>query len=174
MNFDSKIIIGFEPISCFNQSKALENSGELGYFSNNLSAFRDIANSVESGDIIIDSFHGIDRDGFFIGDNHKKDLVFQYFLPAKWVKRNIRAFTTEEFLKLYPVGSEIQCQSIYIRTVRSWVVIGTFTHENISYVLLKHAMIPDGRFVTLQWLSEHECIVTKDGRFLPIGIEVEE
>ena len=51
--------------------------------------------------------------------------------------------------------------------------MGVYEHEDGPYVMLKHIMINEGRFITLRTLCEQECIVT-DKEVLPFGVEVQE
>lgn len=166
MIFDSKIKVGYEPISCFNSDIAMQHKGEPGYLSSDITAFRNISEGVKTGSIVLDVFSGIDNEGFF--KRHGDDTCFQYFLPFKWRKGNLRPFTVEEFLERFPVGTEIT--TIYSYIERSWIVKGVYEDKDGPYIMLKRIMINEGRFITLRTLCEQECIITGK-EVLPIGIE---
>lgn len=171
MILDSKIKVGYEPISCFNSSVALQFKGQPGYLSSDLTAFRNISEGVKTGSIVLDILRGLDSEGFF--KRHGDDTKFQYFLPLKWNKRKIRPFTVEEFLERCPVGTEFRTISVHSYIERSWIVTGVYEHEDGPYIMLKHIMINEGRFITLLTLCNQECIVT-DKEVLPFGVEVQE
>lgn len=168
MIFDSKIKVGYEPISCFNSDIAMQHKGEPGYLSSDITAFRNISEGVKTGSIVLDIFSGIDNEGFF--KRHGDDTCFQYFLPFKWRKGNLRPFTVEEFLERYPVGTEFRTISVHSYIERSWIVKGVYEDKDGPYIMLKRIMINEGRFITLRTLCEQECIVTGK-EVLPIGIE---
>lgn len=171
MILDSKIKVGYGPISCFNSDIAMQHKGEPGYLSSDLTAFRNISEGIKTGSIVLDILRGLDSEGFF--KRHGDDTKFQYFLPLKWNKGKIRPFTVEEFLERCPVGTEFITISVHSYIKRSWIVMGVYEHEDGPYIMLKRIMINEGRFVTLLTLCNQECIVT-DKEVLPFGVEVQE
>ena len=99
MELDSRIIEGKKPLDCFDTKIAKQFIGKKGYFSDYLDTYTHLFNTEENVLQSLDEHH---NETYITSD-----CKWELFLPAEWVKepeKKYRAFTNEEFVKLFDSG----------------------------------------------------------------------
>ena len=163
MNLDPRIIEGKKPLTCFDLKEAKQFLGEKGYFSDFFSKYAHISDMKEDVLQSLDEHH----DEAFLATRNK----WEFFLPAEWVKepeKKYRAFTNEEFVKLFDSGKlhSIRLKDSSTQSLERLIITDIYVQGDYLYAKLNSSTTgysPEYFFSNCEYLDGKE--------WKPFGVE---
>lgn len=133
MELDSRIIEGKKPLDCFDTKIAKQFLGKKGYFSDYHNDYTHLCNTEEGVLKSLDEHH----DEAYEGTYNK----WKFFLPAEWIKepeKKYRAFTNEEFVKLFDSGKlhSIRLKDSSTQRLERLIITDIYVQGNYLYAKL--------------------------------------
>lgn len=170
MKYDKTIKYGVEPFNIMTSDKAeLFHRFESGYFSNKLSHYANIADSLSKGDLVFGAFVGVFEDLYRCRKENDENESFEYFLPVQFVHdcNNYHPYEPDQFLAEFQPGTEFHLKDVMRGYAYDCEFKGVIVYQNVMYVGL------GSQLLTLQALFEKYEII-KDGQVVPFGVKIEQ
>lgn len=171
MKLDSRILDGKTYLDCFDTEVAKQFIGKKGYFSHYVDNYTDLKNTVlgtlgSTGD----TFH----ESFCCTEEPFDNYYYEFFMPAEWVKepeKKYRAFTNEEFIKLFDSGKlhSIRLKDSSTERLERLVITDIYVQGDYLYAKLNGS---DTGYGTKYFFSKCEYFDGKEWK--PFGIEFKE
>lgn len=170
MKYDKTIKYGVEPFNIMTSDKAeLFHRFESGYFSNKLSHYANIADSLSKGDLVFGAFVGVFEDLYRCRKENDENESFEYFLPVQFVHdcNNYHPYEPDQFLAEFQPGTEFHLKDVMRGYAYDCEFKGVIVYHDLMYVGL------GSQLLTLQALFEKYEII-KDGQVVPFGVKIEQ
>lgn len=170
MEYDKTIKYGVEPFNIMTSDKAeLFHRFESGYFSNKLSHYANITDSLSKGDIVFGMFTGVFDDLYRCWKDNDEDANFEYFLPMQFVHdcNNYHPYEPDQFLAEFQPGTMFHLKDVMRGYTYDCEFKGVIVYHDLMYVGLGTQLL------TLQALFEKYEII-KDGQVVPFGVKESE
>ena len=170
MEYDKTIKYGVEPFNIMTSDKAeLFHRFESGYFSNKLSHYANIADSLSKGDIVFGMFTGVFNDLYRCRKDNDEDANFEYFLPMQFVHdcNNYHPYEPDQFLAEFQPGTMFHLKDVMRGYAYDCEFKGVIVYHDLMYVGLGTQLL------TLQALFEKYEII-KNGQVVPFGVKIEQ
>lgn len=167
IDLDKRILDGKKPLTAFDEVDG-KFIGTDCYFSDKASDFGDLSNC-QIGSLLRED----EATGVFSATKNNSYAVFNYCLPAEWVKKEpkYRAFTNEEFFTLFDTGKlhSIRKKNERGRFIITEVYFNDDCEKDTVYVKLNHC---DAGFAMRYLLRNDFEYFDLDGKeWKPFGIK---
>lgn len=171
MKLDSRILKGEKYLDCFDVDIAEQFIGKKGYFSHYVDNFADLKSTVFG---TLGSIEEASRESFVCTEEPFDNYYYEFFLPAEWVKepeKKYRAFTNEEFIKLFDSGKlhSIRLKDNSTKRLERLIITDIYVQGDYLYAKLNSS---DTGYGPAYFFSKCEYFDGKEWQ--PFGIEVEE
>lgn len=141
--------------------------GETGYFSDDITSFKDLCNCEKS---VLKEIYGNDDDDLIFMD--EDSAFYRFFLPESLLKVEYRPFTKDEFIRMFNngvFGQWITLKNIIDNKESCFQIVGYFHAPDDTF-----AICFGSHEFSLQTLFNYYRWKDSDGNWRVFGVEVKE